>query len=133
MQITINIIPINGIDYITVKDMARITNRSNQTVYNLINKGNVIRKMKNIKISEKTLIPYSEVFEFPFTYAGVNAKDNIYHYNSDGIIVNVEKKECCICGAQEGKIKNVLNKYYCWTCYEEFGKEEKRERNIYDG
>jgi len=88
MEVEIKKILINGDEYITVKNMSRIVNKSDQTIYHLINKGNVIRKMKCIKIEEKVLIPYSEVVEFPFTYAGHNAKENTYHFNYEGKVVN---------------------------------------------
>ena len=94
MQIDIKKIPINDIDYITVNNMARITNKSDQTIYTLVHKGNSIRKMKSIKISEKVLIPYTEVVDFPFTVAGKNARENIYHYNYEGKII--ERAEECL-------------------------------------
>ena len=70
--------------YFTVSQMAALTNRSDQTIYNLILKGNSIRKMKCYKVAGRTLIPCPELTEFPFTFAGPNAKDNVYHYNEKG-------------------------------------------------
>ena len=77
---------INGSQYITVQEFAAIVNRSDQTVYNLIKKGNSIRKLKCINIAGKHLILYKEVVDFPFTWSGKCAKDNIYHYTYDGRI-----------------------------------------------
>jgi len=39
----------------------------------------------------------------------------------------MNKAECYICGEKEGKLKKTLNRFYCYTCYKEFGKEEERE------
>lgn len=89
MQVKIEPIKIEGIKYISVKEMAIITNKSDQTIYTLISKGNSVRKMNHIKIGTKVLIPYTEVIEFPFTWAGRYTSDsnNIYHYTYDGEIV----------------------------------------------
>ncbi|MEJ2248069.1 MAG: hypothetical protein P8Y70_00230 [Candidatus Lokiarchaeota archaeon] len=85
--IEIKPIELNGILYISVKDMATITNRTDQTIYSLINNGNCIRKMKSRKIGSQVFIPYTEVVEFPFTSAGRNASDNVYHYTYEGEII----------------------------------------------
>ena len=87
MQVTISPITISGVKYISVREMAILTNKSDQTIYNLISKGNTIRKMKSTKVGATVMIPYIEVIEFPFTNVGKNAKDNIYHYNYNGQIV----------------------------------------------
>lgn len=86
MKVTLNIEPIKiGADhYFTVSQMAALTNKSDQTIYNLILQGNSVRKMKSFKIAGRTLVPCSELMEYPFTFAGPNAKDNIYHYNEKG-------------------------------------------------
>ena len=86
MGITLNIKPIQigKFEYFTVSQMAALTNKSDQTIYNLILQGNAIRKMDSIKIVGRTLIPCSELEEFPFTFAGPNAKNNTYHYNEKG-------------------------------------------------
>ena len=71
MGITLKIEPIKvgKFDYFTVSQMAALTNRSDQTIYNLILQGNAVRKMDSIKIAGRTLIPISELEEFPFTFA----------------------------------------------------------------
>lgn len=89
MGIALNIEPIViGKDkYFTISQMAALTNKSDQTIYNLILNGNSVRKMKSIKIAGRKLIPCLELTEYPFTFAGPNAKDNIYHYNKKGEMV----------------------------------------------
>jgi hypothetical protein len=88
MNIQINPIIINGIKYVTVREMSRIINKSDQMLYTLLSRGNAIRKMKSIKIAEKILIPLSELTDFPFTYCG---KGNvIYHYDSEGKIIDTD-------------------------------------------
>ena len=86
MGITLKIEPIiiGKEQYFTVSQMAALTNKSDQTIYNLILQGNSVRKMKSFKIAGRTLVPCSELIEFPFTFAGPNAKDNVYHYNEKG-------------------------------------------------
>ncbi len=80
-------IKIGNKKYLTVNTMAAITNKSTQTVYWLIKKGNTIRKMKAIRIADRWLIPFEELINFPFTSCGPNSKDTIYHYNEKGKIV----------------------------------------------
>ena len=94
MSISVQIKPIDigGKKYFTVNQMGALTNKSNQTIYTLVNKGNAIRKMKSIRIADRVLIPINELTEFPFTWAGSHPKDNIYHYNENGIIIDGEKE-----------------------------------------
>lgn len=73
--------------YFTVSQMAALTNKSDQTIYNLILQGNSVRKMKCTKIAGRNLIPISELTDFPFTFAGPNAKYNVYHYDENGTMV----------------------------------------------
>ena len=88
MEVKIKPVKINGVDYITVREMSTIVNKSDQTIYNLITHGNSIRTMKCLKLGQSVLIPYTEVVEFPFTWPGNNASDNVYHYTYDGKIIN---------------------------------------------
>ncbi len=95
MNISVQIKPLNigGKEYFTVNQMGALTNKSNQTIYTLLNGGNAIRRMKSIKIVDRVFIPVEELVEFPFTYAGAHPKNNIYHYDKNGIIIE-EDKEC---------------------------------------
>ena len=95
MDISVKIKPlkIGGKNYFTVNQMGALTNKSNQTIYTLINSGNAIRKMKSMKIADRVLIPIKELVEFPFTWAGSHPRDNIYHYTENGIIIEEEKKD----------------------------------------
>lgn len=68
-----------GIEYLTVKQFASCVNRSEQTIYSLINKGNAVRKMESIKLfGTVVLVPFSEITEFPFTSSGKSS--DVYHY-----------------------------------------------------
>ena len=88
----IDIKPITIVDknYYSVQQMASLTNKKDQTVYALIKRGNAVRKMKSLKVLDRILIPCSELTEFPFTHMGVDAKNNTYHYDKKGKIVESE-------------------------------------------
>lgn len=90
--VAIKELSVGGKKYFTVSQMAAIINRSTQTVYALVSKGNIIRKMKSIKIADRVLIPVSELTQFPFTSCGMNNKETVYYYNSEGRIIEEEKK-----------------------------------------
>jgi hypothetical protein len=79
-------IKIEGKEYYTVKQFAALTNRAEQSVRNLINKGNRIRKLKSLKIGEKLFVLASELQKFPFTSCGPNGE--VYHYNDVGEVIN---------------------------------------------
>jgi hypothetical protein len=86
MNIQIKPARVDGEEFLTVSQMAVITNRSAQTIYTLVKKGNVIRKMKSKKIIDRVLIPITEVEEFPFTNTGRNCQDEPYYYTKKGVI-----------------------------------------------
>ena len=87
MVISIEPTVVGGKNYFSIQQMASITNKSDQTIYGLISRGNAIRKMEHIKILDRILIPCSELTQFPFTYAGSNPKENTYHYDVKGKII----------------------------------------------
>ena len=68
--------------------MAAITNKSSQTIYALIRKGNSVRKMKSREMAGRLLIPFEEFNEFPFTGCGMNSADHIYHYDKNGKVID---------------------------------------------
>tara|TARA_R100001530_G_scaffold47110_2_gene35397 strand:+ start:489 stop:761 length:273 start_codon:yes stop_codon:yes gene_type:complete len=84
MEYKIKPININGAKFWTVNQFAFLTNRSDQSVYSLISKGNTIRKLKSFKFANRVLIPYKELTDFPFTPIGAGAKEKPYHYNEQG-------------------------------------------------
>ena len=84
-RINIHPIKIGDDQFYTVQQFCSIVNKSNQYIYNLINKGNSIRKLKHIKLAQRVLIYASELIEFPFTCVGPGAKDRVYHYSEDGL------------------------------------------------
>lgn len=88
MQLKIKPININGKAFWTVNQFAFLTNRSDQSVYALINKGNTIRRLQAIKVANRILIPAEELEEFPFTPIGAGAKEKPYHYNEEGEMIH---------------------------------------------
>ncbi len=74
-------------EYYTVSQMASVTHRSDQSVYKLINRGNCIRKMKSLRIAGRILIPASELTKYPFTPVGIHSGSKVYHYNTEGVII----------------------------------------------
>ena len=85
--VTIQAINFGNKKYLTVNQMAAVTNKSTQTIYSLIKKGNVIRKMKHIKVVDRLLIPFSGLTEYPFTSCGPKSKETIYHYDETGRVI----------------------------------------------
>lgn len=61
---------VDGTEYWTVHQFAALTNRSVGTIRQLIRNGNRVRKLKNINLGRKPLIPLSELFRFPFVSIG---------------------------------------------------------------
>lgn len=82
-------VEIDGKLYYTVKQFSFLTNRSTATIYNLIGKGNAIRKLQCMRVGEKPFIPAEELTDFPFVAPGPNGKDNPYFYDENG---NVEER-----------------------------------------
>lgn len=81
-------IEINGKKYYQVKQFAMLTNRTTQSVYKLIKKGNSIRKLKIFYLGDKPYIPMEEVTEFPFISPGPYSENNVYHYTDTGETTN---------------------------------------------
>ena len=92
MTIDITPVELNGTFY-TVKQFSVMTNRSPQTIYNLIKRGNSIRTLKHIKIENFVLIPCEELTAFPFTNTGRNAKASVYHYTENGERADINELE----------------------------------------
>ena len=80
-------ININGKECYQVKQFASLTNRTTQSIYNLIREGNSIRKLVAFYVEEKPYIPVSELTDFPFVSPGPFSANNVYHYNEQGEIV----------------------------------------------
>lgn len=81
MEVAIKPIEIGNKKFFTVNQFATLTNRSDQSVYLLIKKGNTIRRLKAIKVANRLLIPTDELNNFPFTPIGAGAKDKPYHFS----------------------------------------------------
>ena len=84
IKIHIQPIEIEGRKVFTIRQFATIIERSEQTVLNLMHRGNKIRKLKFLKAGGKPYIFASELTEFPFTVSGKG--EDIYYYNSQGAI-----------------------------------------------
>lgn len=80
-------------EFYTVRQFAFLTNRSPQTIYNLIKTGNSVRKLVSRKIELFSLIPISELTHFPFTNTGRNAQVSVYHYTEDGQRIDTNELE----------------------------------------
>jgi hypothetical protein len=80
---------INGAEYYTVDQFAKLVNRSPTAIYELIRTGNRIRHLRTIKIFNKRLVLASELKDFPFTFPGKGTK--IAHY-AEGVFEEVEEK-----------------------------------------
>lgn len=65
---------INGKKVVTIKQFAAVTNRSTESVRQLISKGNRIRKIKVVHFGDKPYIPFSEIENYPFTVSGRSSK-----------------------------------------------------------
>ena len=82
-------VTINDKTYYTVKDFARLTNKTEQTIRKLYNIGNRIRKLKGLYIANRLFILTSELTEYPFTVSGRNSR-TVYHYDQEGVIINAK-------------------------------------------
>lgn len=80
----IDTIHINNIEYLTIKNFCRISNQSPQNISKLCRVGNRYgEKLKFTKIDTKTLIPFSELFDYNF----VDRRGRCYSMNENGEIV----------------------------------------------
>jgi hypothetical protein len=75
---------INGKKYYYVKQFASLTDKATHSIYNLIKKGNKLRKLNAVYIDGKPYIPIEELTEFPFVAPGPFAERNVYHYTEEG-------------------------------------------------
>ena len=78
-----NKIEYNGKMYYDVKTFAYLTNKTTQTIYRLIEKGNALRKLKCDKILNKPLIPVEELTGFPFTAPGPRGSESVFYNKED--------------------------------------------------
>lgn len=76
------IIEINGEEFYTVSEFARLVNKSDNAIYGLIYKGNKIRKLRTKKFWNKPMIYASELTEYPFTLPGKGT--TVYFYDENG-------------------------------------------------
>ena len=70
---------IKGIDYVHISDFAKATHRKVTSTRHLIEDGNVVRRLKALRVRSMLFIPVAEMRGYPFS------KDSkIYHYNDAG-------------------------------------------------
>ncbi len=81
---------INGRPYYTVRKFAQLTNKSEKAIYNLISKGNAIRKLRVERILDKPMIPAEEYTEYVFTGPGRYPLKDLYRYTAEGVVIQVE-------------------------------------------
>ena len=92
---------LGGIDMIHIAEFANITNRSIQSTRALIEKGNVVRKLKSYRDRSRLMIPVAELYGYPLVKAGHSeGVRQIFHYadvqHEDGS-VTIEKVLCTRC------------------------------------
>lgn len=75
---------VNGREYLTVEQFAMITGKTPGHILRLVLYGNRIRKMRNSKILNKTIIPIDELGDFPFIRRGRGEITEVYHYDKEG-------------------------------------------------
>lgn len=92
---------LDGIDMIHIAEFASITHRSIQSTRALIEKGNVVRKLKFYRDRSRLMIPVLELYGYPLVKAGHSeGVRQVFHYveveQSDGS-VTMEKVLCTAC------------------------------------
>lgn len=92
---------LNGIEMIHIAEFAQITHRSIQSTRALIEKGNVVRKLKFYRDRSRLMIPTLELYGYPLVKAGHSeGVRQIFHYDDvqheDGS-VTIEKVLCTAC------------------------------------
>lgn len=66
-------ISIDGVDCFTIKQFAKLVDRTAEYIRYLISTGNMIRKLKVRKIDTHVYLPVQEIFDFPFVTQGANS------------------------------------------------------------
>ena len=89
---------LHGIEMMHITDFTTLTHRSNQSTRHLIEKGNVIRKIKFFRDRSRLMIPVTELFGYPLVKPGHSEyKRMIFHY---GIVTKedgTQDIERCFC------------------------------------
>ena len=92
---------LNNIAMIHIAEFASITHRSVQSTRALIEKGNVVRKLKFYRDRSRLMIPVIELYGYPLIKAGHSeGVRQVFHYDDvqkeDGTVV-IEKVLCTAC------------------------------------
>lgn len=107
---------INNIEVIHIAEFASITHRSIQSTRALIEKGNVVRKLKFYRDRSRLMIPVVELFGYPLVKVGHSeGVRQIFHYTEvtkDNGEKVFEKQLCTACtfdtGCEARKIADAL-------------------------
>ena len=75
-------VQIENVEVLTVAQFATLAHRSITTVHRMLYQGNQYRKLQSIHVIGKTLIPFSEFLNYPFTVQGRDQK-NAFHLMLD--------------------------------------------------
>lgn len=70
---------IEGKEYWTIAQFARMTKRTNASIRHLISQGNRVRKLKALKVIDRLFIEDKEIFDYPFCIRGRKTKENELH------------------------------------------------------
>jgi len=103
---------IENVEVLTVAQFATLAHRSVTTIRRMIYQGNQYRKLQTIHVMSKTLVPFSEFLNYPFTTQGrdqkgafhlvLNKKDNCLHITKAEGYCSSDKylycnNECSVC------------------------------------
>lgn len=96
-------VQVDGVDYFFVGQFAKLTGYVDSSIRALIYKGNSIRTLRHINLSDKPMIPVTELFDFPFVAKGPPSEDGVFVHRyvlEDGKII---KKHSLYQGEPEDK------------------------------
>ena len=77
------VIKVNGQSYYSIDTLAKLTNRSYDSIKLSVSVGNRFGKMQSVKVGRTVLIPTSELIVYPFTCAGRSKLVTFYKVNGE--------------------------------------------------
>lgn len=107
---------LHNIEMIHIAEFASITHRSIQSTRALIEKGNVVRKLKFYRDRSRLMIPIAEIYGYPLVKAGHSeGVRQIFHYQEvqhDDGTVTFDRVLCTACtydmGCEARKLADAL-------------------------
>lgn len=98
----IKIYSFDGVQMMHIADFAKATHRAIQSLRNLIENGNVVRKMKFFRDRSRLMIPVTELTGYPFVRPGHSEfKRAIHHYELNEETQSYELVLCPQCSFGE--------------------------------